>query len=145
MSGDFAVTVRRVLDAGIEEVYDAWTRPEILAEWLTYGGTLIKAEVRVGGEFHIDMGGVGSGKSPAHTGRYLVLERPHCIEFTWNSDWTGGESKVRIELTTRGEQTELVLQHSGLPDQKNADEHGEGWDDFVLRALAVIQQRRPRN
>jgi uncharacterized protein YndB with AHSA1/START domain len=140
MSGDFQARVRRVLDASIEEVYDAWTLPEIMVEWLIAGGRLVKADVRVGGEFHFDMD-VPAGKSPAHTGRYLTLERPTRIEFTWNSDWTGGESRVRIDLIRQGEKTELVLLHTGLPDSAMATEHSEGWDDFVSLE-GVIHRRR---
>src|SRR5262245_18429315 len=121
MSGNFQARVQRVLDAGIDEVYDAWTRPEILSEWLISGGRLVKADVRVGGEFHFDTGDVPAGRSPAHTGRYLVLERPTRIEFTWHSEWTHGESHVRIDLVSRGERTELTLVHTGLPDAASAD------------------------
>jgi uncharacterized protein YndB with AHSA1/START domain len=144
MSGNYQATVTRLLDASVEEVYEAWTNPDIFVEWLIIsgGGRIVKADVRVGGEFHFDMCDVPPGKSPAHKGRYLVLERPTRIEFTWISDWTGGESFVRIDLVARGEKTELTLRHSGLPDQANADEHREGWDDFVLRAAEVIRRRR---
>jgi uncharacterized protein YndB with AHSA1/START domain len=141
MSGEFSCTVQRTVDATIDEVYDAWTVPEMLAEWLTYGGHLVHADVRVGGTFHIDMGGPPPEKA-AHTGRYLVLDRPRCIEFTWVSAWTHGESLVRIELTALGDRTELVLVHSGLPDQAMADEHNEGWADFVRLAIEAVHRHR---
>jgi uncharacterized protein YndB with AHSA1/START domain len=142
MSGNCQAMVKRVLDATVEEVYDAWTDPAILIEWLISGGRLVKADVRVGGEFHFDMGDVPTGRSPAHTGRYLVLERPTRIEFTWHSDWTRGESHVRIELVGHGDKTELTLLHTGLPDQAIADDHREGWADLIARAGEVIRRRR---
>jgi uncharacterized protein YndB with AHSA1/START domain len=51
MSGNFRAIVERVLDANIDDVYNAWTDPALLAQWITEGGTVEKADIRVGGEF----------------------------------------------------------------------------------------------
>jgi uncharacterized protein YndB with AHSA1/START domain len=143
MSGEFRAEVRKVVDATDEEIYDAWTQPELLAEFITYGGKMIKADVRVGGEYAIDMG-CGGGKTAVHHGVYRVLDRPRVIEFTWISDWTAGESIVRIEITPRGDETLVVLTHTGLPDQANADDHGGGWGEFIeLSAACAHRHRKP--
>jgi uncharacterized protein YndB with AHSA1/START domain len=141
MSGEYKAVVQRTLDATVQEVYDAWTTPEILAEWITEGGRVVKADVRVGGEFLIDMG-CGGGKTAPHGGMYRVLDRPHVIEYTWISDWTKGESVVRIELTPVDGKTNFMLVHTGLPDQANADDHQEGWTDLANKAVASAIKRR---
>jgi uncharacterized protein YndB with AHSA1/START domain len=141
MSGDYKAVVKRVFEATVEEVYDAWTTPEVLAEWITEGGSIVKADVRVGGEFLIDMG-CGNGKTSPHGGTYRVLDRPRVIEFTWISDWTSGESVVRIELKPIDGKTDFTLVHTGLPDQANADDHQAGWTEFAEKAVLCAVKRR---
>ena len=47
-----------------------------------------------------------------HYGRYLRIDRPRLLEFTWISEGTRGkESVVTIELVARGGKTELTLTH----------------------------------
>jgi uncharacterized protein YndB with AHSA1/START domain len=86
------------------------------------------------------MMGCGNGKFSPHGGVYRVLERPHTIEFTWLSDWTAGESIVRIELSAEGNQTRFKLVHTGLPDQANADDHQAGWTDFADKSAAIARK-----
>lgn len=141
MSGECKAVVDRVLEATVEEVYDAWTDPAILAEWMSACGRVVKADVRVGGEFSIDMGCEGGAPSP-HTGRYLVLERPRRIEFTWVSAWTDGESVVRIALEAQGGRTRFRLEHSPLPDEPNALDHQAGWGEFAEWSAACARRHR---
>jgi uncharacterized protein YndB with AHSA1/START domain len=141
MSGNLQAIVERVLNANIEDVYDAWTDPKLFAQWITEGGTIEKADIRVGGEFLIMMG-CGNDKFSPHGGVYLVLQRPHIIEFTWLSDWTSGESIVRIELSAEGELTRFKLVHTGLPDQANADDHQAGWTEFADKSAAIANTLR---
>ncbi len=138
MSGNFQAVVERVLDAEIGGVYDAWTDPKLFAQWITEGGTIEKADIRVGGEFLIMMG-CGNGKLAPHGGVYRALDRPHIIEFTWLSDWTNGDSVVRIELRAEGAKTHFKLVHTGLPDQANADDHQLGWTDFADKSAAIAR------
>ncbi len=138
MSGEFVARVKRILDASVEDVYDAWMTPDIFAEWIAEGGALIRADMRVGGEFLIEMGCGGEKTSP-HSGVYRILNRPNTIEFTWLSAWTDGESVVHIELSAVGNQTLFELEHRGLSDQANADDHQAGWDEFALKAISTLR------
>ena len=137
MSGPWQAKVDRILDASVEEVWEAWTDASLLADWIVAPGCHVEADVRVGGSFRFDMGCEGQPPVP-HTGRYLALERPRLIEFTWVSPWTGGESRVRIDLEPVGAKTRFRLVHEGLPDEANAKDHEAGWNDFARAAATRV-------
>jgi uncharacterized protein YndB with AHSA1/START domain len=126
------VKVRRSYDVPAQRIYDAWTDPAQLRQWLTPGGTF-EATVRVGGTYRQHMPDSHCG---GQTGTYLRLEPPHLIEFTWTSPngTDGRETIVRIEITDLGSACEMVLTHTRLPDDK-AQGHFEGWTQLAA-ALA---------
>jgi uncharacterized protein YndB with AHSA1/START domain len=124
------VRIRRSYDVPAQRIYDAWTDPDQIRQWLTRGGTY-DAAVRVGGAYQLDM--LHDGRIWEHKGTYLHLEPPHVIEFTWITPHStyGTESLVRIEITDLGAGCEMVLTHTKLPDQHQADQHGRGWTMFA--------------
>jgi len=64
------------------------------------------------------------------------MERPRLVEHTWVSEATRGvESMVSVTFQPRNGQTELVLRHSGVPDDEMGRRHEEGWG-WVLSMLA---------
>ncbi len=127
--GPQSVRITRTYNAKPEKVFRAWTDPASIGAWLAKG-EYFSADVRVGGLFYIEMRGLE--KINPHYGRYLRIESPGAIEFTWVSEWTAGkESVVLIELAERGGKTELTLTHDGLPNEIFADAHAKGWSSFL--------------
>jgi uncharacterized protein YndB with AHSA1/START domain len=60
------------------------------------------------------------------------VERPRLLEFAWMSEATRGlESRVTIEMTPSRDATDLVLTHTGLPDDEMGRGHEEGWKHFT--------------
>ena len=58
------------------------------------------------------------------------------MEYTWVSEATQGvESVVAVTFEQRGDQTEVMLRHSGVPDDEMGRQHKEGWT-WVLSMLA---------
>src|ERR1700730_19240924 len=69
-------------------------------------------------------------------GRFVQIHRPRLVEYTWMSEATqGAESVVNVTLEARGEETEVLLRHSGVPDDEMGRQHKEGWA-WMLSALA---------
>ena|SRR6185503_9306263 len=129
LSGTHQVIVRRTLPASREEVFDMWLDAERMPQWILAGGTAT-IDARVGGKFHMDMH--YEGKSYPHDGEYLEIVRPSRLVFTWLSESTNWlPSIVTVELTERGEQTEIVLTHEGLPSEKSAIDHQGGWTEIA--------------
>jgi uncharacterized protein YndB with AHSA1/START domain len=128
-------TCEYLVHAKPPEVYAAWT--ERFDAWFAQAGTLSMA-AELGRPFFFYTPDEW-GRHP-HYGRFLVLEKDRLIEMTWmtgngTAEGTGGaESILRVELTARGDETELRLTHSGLPTEKSRNGHQENWP-LALKGL----------
>lgn len=97
------ITFERSLRASAEDVFDAWTRPEEIAEWWDPSGTpLAKCQIdlRVGGAFLFE----NAGHSQPFSGIYRVIERPLRLVF----DAFGSVGSVA--LTSDGKTTHMKVQ-----------------------------------
>src|SRR5580700_349930 len=64
------------------------------------------------------------GRTWPHYGRFLSIERPHRVEYTWVSEATQGvESVVAVTFEPQGDQTEVTLRHSGVSDDAMGHRH----------------------
>jgi uncharacterized protein YndB with AHSA1/START domain len=135
------LVVRRVIPIRRERVFDAWLDPVRLARFMcptTAKRATAEVDPRVGGRFRIvmfhpdvDADGV------AHTGEYLLIDRPSRLSFTWESHFTDGlTTVVTIDFIERGKDTEVVLTHDRLPPQA-IEAHRRGWTD-ILQLLGEL-------
>jgi uncharacterized protein YndB with AHSA1/START domain len=135
-----ALRLRRIYSDSREEIFDAWTDPEKMREWLCpVGATIpfIEVDLRVGGAFRIDMQSEHGLHS--HTGEYREITRPEKLVFSWSSINTQHEETlVTVELIERGQQTELVLTHEGLPDKEAGEMHAMGWGSILDRLVPQV-------
>jgi len=128
------VKITRRIPASVETVYRAWTDPAQIAKW--QGGRLI-AEIAVDGLWFWEHTS-DSGKKMPHYGRYVALEKNARIVTTWMSKGTSGlESRLEVTLAEKDGGTELVLEHTGLPDDEGGRGHEGGWKYFVNRIAEV--------
>lgn len=137
MSGQ-TLTIRKLLPASPEEVFDAWLDAEGMRAWMC-PGPVTEAEValdpRVGGRFHITM--KAPGVEFVNEGEYLVLERPGKLQFTWiSSRWENQETLVTVELHRRESQCELVLTHERFPAGHSAGQLEKGWTQMLDKLAA---------
>jgi len=78
------------------------------------------------------------GRTWPHYGRFVQIDRPRRVEYTWMSEGTkGAESIVTVTMESRGNETEVTLHHTGVPDDEMGRKHKEGWT-WVLSALAEV-------
>ena len=135
----------RVLPASPEEVFDAWTDPHSIREWMCPAGVseaVATLDVRVDGRFTIIM--KSQSGDHEHTGQYLVVDRPRRLVFTWVSKGVYGRTtKVTIELEPHGAgETRLTLLHEDMPDAEASANHERGWGQ-ILTKLAGSLRRAP--
>lgn len=136
MNGE-TVTVRRLLPASREEVFDAWLDAEGMGEWMRPGPVsdcAVTLEPYLGGRFRIVM------SSPqgeiVNRGEILVLERPSKLQFSWvSSRWNNQETLVTLELRQAGAECELILTHERFPSESSSTQLLSGWDE-MLRKLS---------
>lgn len=139
--------VTRVLPAKPDVVYDEWLDVDALTEWMCprpARATRIELDPRVGGRLRIDIDEAGSQFYV--TGKYLVLDRPHQLSFTWScSTWTDPEleSVVTVTLEPHGPaQTLMTIHHALLPPHVVA-EHERGWAQIAKQLAAKLEVRSP--
>ena len=106
------VQVRRRVRAGAEEIFDLWTKPELMVRWMSpYPGTVhckASCDPRPGGAFSLVMTSEESRREVS--GTYLEVDRPRKLVFTWSGPLTNNvKTLVTVELIPRGDETDLVL------------------------------------
>jgi uncharacterized protein YndB with AHSA1/START domain len=126
------LTVTRTIPAPPERIFDVWIDPKSPGgPW--FGGERVIVNPVVDGLFYI--GAKHQDRIWPHYGRFIQLDRPRKIEFTWVSEATkGAESVVTLTLEPRGNDTEVTLRHAGVPDDEMGRQHKDGWT-WILSML----------
>src|SRR5580692_2699015 len=113
------LTVARTIAASPEAVFDVWMDPASPGgPW--FGAARLAIDVKVDGLFYFAV--EHEGRTWAHYGRFLAIERPSpggsgVVEYTWMSEATqGAESVVTVTFQPLGEETEVTVRHAGVPD-----------------------------
>lgn len=132
------VTVKRTIPASPEQVFDVWIDPKSPGgPW--FGGDRVIVNPTVDGLFYL--AARHENRVWPHYGRFVRLERPRVIEYTWMSEATQGrETVVTLTLQPLGQETEVTLVHSGVPDDEMGRRHKDGWGwilDMLAQALAA--------
>lgn len=135
---DLTLKLEKTVNAPIEKVFDAWLDPAMLTRFILPQPGMPNPEVendpREGGSFSIVMRH-GDEVLP-HSGNYLVIDRPRCLKFSWESHYSPEDSTVTLDFsaidaaTTRVELTQVKFLH-----EEARDAHRGGWSN-ILDSLA---------
>jgi uncharacterized protein YndB with AHSA1/START domain len=104
----------------IDQVFDAWLRPDQACKWLFASsmGQMIRVEIdpRVGGGFRIvDR---REGEDVEHVGEYISIERPHRLVFEFSVPrYDANRTRVVVDFETQGAGCALTLTHEGVPEE----------------------------
>lgn len=128
------VQIRRRVRASAEEIFDLWTKPDLMVRWMSpYPGAVdckASCDLRAGGAFRLVMSSEGSSREVS--GIYVQIDRPRKLVFTWTGPLTNNvNTLVTVELTPRGDETDLVLTHQRLPTQAIVEGHTKGWGNIL--------------
>jgi len=131
----FDFTVSRTIRAAAADVFDVWLDPKSPGGvWFGTERAIINPVVD--GLFYHSV--KHEGRSWAHYGRFVRLERGRVIEHTWVSEATRGlESVVTITLKAQNGSTEVTLHHANVPDDEMGRQHEMGWSWY----LSVLGER----
>ena len=141
--------LERTFPAPRDEVFEAWTSPEVLRRWWAAGPDwdtpLAEVDLRVGGRYRLAMRDPSSGDVHTVGGEYLEVSPPRRLSYTWtwegsDEDPAGAGSVVSVDFVEQDGQTTVVLVHSGLTGEESRDRHAHGWtaclDNLGGRVLA---------
>jgi uncharacterized protein YndB with AHSA1/START domain len=137
------VRIERIFHAPADQVFDAWTSPEVIERWFrpASGWQRPSAEVdlRVGGRVRVVMR-TPEGEPVGAGGEYTQIDRPHKLSFTWtfDDDPSNGQM-IELEFTERDGATTVVFVNSDISNEERRASQYEGWSmciDNMERALA---------
>jgi uncharacterized protein YndB with AHSA1/START domain len=119
------LTVSRTIPATPAEIYDVWLDPKSPGgPW--FGAAKAIVDAKVDGLFFHAM--QHEGRTWAHYGRFVALDRPGRIEHTWMSEATRGlDTVVTVTLEPKDGATLVTIRHTGVPDDDMGRGHAEGW------------------
>jgi uncharacterized protein YndB with AHSA1/START domain len=128
------VQVRRRVRARAEQIFDLWTKPDLMVRWMSpYPGAVdckASCDLRPGGTFSLVMSSEESSREVS--GTYVQVDRPHKLVFTWIGPLTNNvNTLVTVELNPRGDETDLVLTHERLPTLAIREGHTAGWGTIL--------------
>lgn len=135
-TADLILVVQRKLKASPERLFDAWTKPELMKQWFHAGDKMTtpvaETDLKLGGPWKVAMR-TADGTEHFNNGKYLVIERPHKLVFTWHPKGQADfETKVTLIFKKISDEfTEMTLTHEGLRDKDWYEKHSAGWTACV--------------
>ncbi len=152
-SAQAVLTLTRVFPAPIEEVFEAWTKAEVLADWfgpVGFSVTTAEIDLRLGGKYLIVLQSP-EGEVIQHFGEYVEIIPPTKLVFTWvlqNQTCRGSvnqcaETLVSLDFKRLDQSTEIRLNHERLPNKEAYDGHQFGWtSSFACLETFFINQKK---
>ncbi len=116
---DHVVRIERTFAASAEDVFDAWTSPEVMRRWLhcgpDWGTPVAEVDLRIGGKVRVVMRRPDGGEAHME-GEYTLIDRPHRLEMTWTfGDDPSNEQLIELSFSeSEGSTTVLPGQQRDL-------------------------------
>jgi uncharacterized protein YndB with AHSA1/START domain len=143
-----ALQLQRTLEAPRTLVWRAWSRPEMLVEWMgpaDWPAFEARADFRVGGRWRIGLKSPDTGEELWQGGVYREIVEPERLVFSFK--WEGDnhedglpvDTLVTVELMERADGcTDMSFTHEGLKDARSVSNHAYGWGSTVDRLEAWL-------
>jgi len=141
-----SLKLTRRINARREDVFDAWTDPEVLKRWWAPEGTTMTSvdlDPHVGGAYRIGVINT-EGEQLYVGGKFVAVERPSRLSYTWawdEDDGPGHESLVTVEFAENGHATEVTLTHQRLASEQSRDGHLHGWTSILNNLAAMYGEK----
>ena len=137
---DLTLTVTQTINAPVETVFKAWLDPKLLARFMFPGEGVRVPEVQVdpseGGRFRIVM--QAGEKQMPHCGTYRKITPHSQLIFTWESEFSPGESTVTVNLSPVEGGTHVELVQVKFLDEGTRNQHQGGWTRILAQLDSVL-------
>lgn len=136
--------IERTFTAAAEEVFDAWTSPEVMRRWFhceaDWQTPEAEVDLRPGGEIRVVMRRPDGTKAEAR-GEFSVIDRPRRLVMIWTfNDEPSNEQLLELSFSESQGSTTVLLLNSGISTDKRRDGQDWGWRgclDQLERLLAA--------
>ena len=138
----YELRIERTYQASAEEVFDAWTSPEVMRRWFhafeDWSTPLAEVDLRVGGKVRVVMRRP-DGEDRSMGGEYRVIDRPNRLVMTWTfDDFPENEQLIELTFTESEGSTTVVMVNSGIATDARRESQDMGWSgclDALQRLL----------
>ena len=139
----YVVRIERTFAAAAEDVFDAWTSPEVMRRWFhvapDWDTPQAEVDLRVGGGVRVVMRRP-DGTEAEMWGEYKAIERPRRLVMAWTFyDDPANEQLIELSFSESEGSTTVLLVNSGISTDERRDAQDEGWHgclDQLERVLA---------
>jgi uncharacterized protein YndB with AHSA1/START domain len=123
--------IERSFEASAEEVFDAWTSPEVMRRWFHCGADwdtpVAEVDLRVGGAVRIVMRRPDGRQAGAH-GEYTVIDRPHRLVMSWTFDEApANQQLIELIFSEADGTTTVILTNRNIATDHRRASQDEGW------------------
>ena len=127
----YVLRIERTFAAAAEDVFDAWTSPEVMRRWLhcdpDWGTPEAEVDLRVGGTVRVVMRKPDGTQVGVH-GEYRLIDRPHRLVMTWTfDDDPSNEQLIELSFSESEGSTTVLMVNSGISTGKRRDAQDDGW------------------
>jgi uncharacterized protein YndB with AHSA1/START domain len=127
----YLLRIERTFAASAEEVFDAWTSPEVMRRWLHPGSDWetpqAEVDLRVGGKVRVVMRSPDGSESESH-GEYRLIDRPHRLVMTWAfADEPSNEQLIELSFSSTEGATTVLMLNSGISTDERRARQDRGW------------------
>lgn len=133
-TASLSLLVRRLVKGDAERVFTAWTQADQIMKW--WGPADVscpqcEVDLRVGGRYRI-ANLLPNGSIIWIIGQFLRVEQPNLLEYSWQSGTDpqfdpDAAQRVTVRFLPKGTKTEIVVEHSHIPDAQTRSNHNFGW------------------
>ena len=137
------VRIERAFAASPEDVFDAWTSPDVMRRWFhpapDWDTPEAEVDLRVGGKVRVVMRRPDGSEVEAQ-GEYTLIDRPHRLVMTWTfDDDPSNEQLIELSFSESEGSTTVLMVNSAISTDERRDAQDEGWSgcfDELERLLA---------
>jgi uncharacterized protein YndB with AHSA1/START domain len=143
-----SVTLHRVIKAGPEKLYRAFTEANALSAWLPPYGFLCQVqqlEVRVGGSYKMSFTNFSTGNGHSFGGKYLEIDPNNFLKYTDKFDDPNlpGEMITSVWLKKVLVGTELKVVQEGIPSAIPVEMCYLGWQESLEKLAKLVEPEIP--
>jgi uncharacterized protein YndB with AHSA1/START domain len=123
--------IERTFAAPAEEVFDAWTSPEVMRRWFhafeDWETPEAEVDLREGGKVRVVMRRP-DGRDSGMGGEYRLIDRPHRLVMTWTfDDHPANEQLIELTFSESEGSTTVLMVNSRISTNERRESQDMGW------------------
>lgn len=128
---EYVLRIERTFAAPADEVFDAWTSPEVMRRWFhcfeDWETPEAEVDLRVGGKVRVVMRRP-DGQEAGMGGEYTLIDRPHRLVMTWTfDDYPANEQLIELTFSESEGSTTVLMINSRISTDERRESQDMGW------------------